>query len=423
MTIINHRKTCRLCNSPKVELVVPLAPIPLAEKYLTAAQLDQKEPRYPIDLYMCADCGHVQLLDVIDSKVLWADFTFWSGQAPKIVAHLTDVADQTCRTYEPAAGSLAVDVGSNDGTLLHAFKKNGLKVLGIDPAVEIAHKATESGVETLPEFVSLDLAKKIRKERGPASVVTCFNAFAHSDDMAGMAESIHHLLADDGVFVFEVSYLLDIMDHMLLGVIFHEHMGHHSLKPMVQFLNKHGMQMIDVQRNELQGGSFIGFAQRTGGPRSVNASVGKLLQIEKDRGLEKPETIRAFSSRLKQLKHEMGELLADCKSRGASVAAYGAARSGPTLIAELGLSNSISFIVDDHPQKVHKFSPGDHIKVLPTTELYARRPDYVIILAWVHAEKIIADNRKYLEQGGHFVLCCPEVKVIGAEYAGVSSPK
>jgi SAM-dependent methyltransferase len=339
------------------------------------------------------------------------------------VKHLTDVADETCRTYKPAAGSLAVDVGSNDGTLLKGFKKNGMKVLGIDPAVEIAQKATESGIETLPAFVSLDLAKKIRKERGPAAVVTCFNAFAHSDDMAGMAASIQHLLADDGVFVFEVSYLLDIMDQMLLGVIFHEHMGHHSLKPMVQFLKKHGMEMIDVQRNDLQGGSFIGFAQRAGGPHPVKASVAKLLQVEKERGLEKPETVKAFSTRLKRLKHEMGELLADWSKRGATVAAYGAARSGPTLIAELGLSKAIRFLVDDHPQKVNKFSPGDHIPVLPTTELYARKPDYVIILAWVHAEKIIAENRKYLEQGGHFVLCCPEVKVIGAEYASVSSPK
>lgn len=420
MAIIHRRKTCRLCESAKVELVVPLSPVPLAEKYLTEAQLDQTEPRYPIDLYMCVDCGHVQLLDVIDPKVLWADFTFWSGQSPRIVAHLMEVVDKICRTYKPTAGRLVVDVGSNDGTLLSGFKKNGLHVLGIDPAVDIARKATASGIETLPDFLSLDLARHIRKTHGPAAIVTCFNAFAHSDDMAGMAASIRHLLADDGVFVFEVSYLLDILDHMLLGTIFHEHLGHHSLKPLVQFLKKHGMEVIDVERNDLQGGSFIGIAQRTGGPHLVKRSVGKLLELEKERQLDKPETVKTFSTRLLRLKHEMKKLLADWERRGASVAAYGAARSGPTLIAELELGKAIRFIVDDHPQKVHKFSPGDHLPVLPTAELTTRKPDYVIILAWVHAEKIISENRKYLEQGGHFVLCCPEVKVISAEYARVS---
>lgn len=417
MEPVHHRTTCRLCASSKVELVIPLAPIPLAEKYLTDKQLNQTEPRFPIDVYMCAECGHAQLLDVVDPALLWADFTFWSGQAPAIVAHLNDCADQVIRRYKPAAGSLVVDIGSNDGTLLKGFQRNGLRALGIDPAIEIAKKATESGVETIPAFLTLELAKRVRAERGGASVVTCFNAFAHADDMAGIADSISHLLAPDGVFVFEVSYLLDIVDHMLLGTIFHEHLSHHSLKPMAQFLDLHGMQLIDVRRGPEQGGSFVGTAQLKGGPRKADPSVGELLALEKKRGLEKPATVKEFSARLKRLKQEMGTLIEDWRKSGATIAGYGAARSGPTLIAEFGLSKVLDFLMDDHPQKVNKFSPGDHLPVLPTAELYKRKPDYVIILAWVHAEKIIADNRKYLEQGGHFVLICPEVKVIGAEYA------
>lgn len=416
MTIAHRRNSCRLCDSSNIDLVVPLAPVPLAEKYLTESQLDHREPRYPIDLYMCFDCGHVQLLDVIDPRVLWADYTFWSGQAARIVQHLSDVADQICRDYEPPKRSLVVDVGSNDGTLLKAFRRNGLTVLGIDPAVEIAKKATDSGIETIPAFITLELAEKIREERGAASVVTCFNAFAHSDDLASMTESIRRLLGDDGVFVFEVSYLLDIIDHMLIGTVFHEHLSHHSLGPMMRFLKRHGMELIDVERNDLQGGSIIGTVQLAGGGRPVSSAVAELLSIEKERGLDKPETIRAFSTRLNRLKQEMGTLLAEWRQSGATVAAYGAARSGPTLIAEFGLGGkAIDFIVDDHPQKVNKFSQGDHIPILPTAELYLRRPDYVIILAWVHARKIIADNQKFLEQGGRFVLCCPDVRVIGLD--------
>lgn len=420
VTTIHHRDTCRLCDSPDVELVVPLAPVPLAEKYLTQDQLDRQEPRYPIDLYLCRACGHVQILDVIDSKSLWADVTFWSGQSPRIVKHLNEVADHICSSFKPAPGSLAMDIGSNDGTLLSGFKRNGHKVLGVDASAQIARKATQSGVETIPALLSLELAKKIRAERGAASIVCCFNAFAHNDDMHGMAASIAHLLADDGIFVFEASYLLDILDDMLLGVVFHEHMGHHSLKPLVGFLGIHGLEMIDVQRNDLQGGSIVGVAQRAGGRHRARSAVAELLRLEAERRLDKPETVREFSIRLKRLKSEMGALLEKWAARDAVVAGYGASRSGPTLIAEMGLGKSLRFIVDDHPQKVNKFSPGDHIPVLPTAELLRRKPDYVVILAWVHAAKIIADNKAYLDQGGHFVLCCPEVKVIGATPASAS---
>jgi predicted TPR repeat methyltransferase len=235
--------------------------------------------------------------------------------------------------------------------------------------------------------------------------------------MAGMAESIRQLLAPDGVFIFEVQYLLDIIDRMLVGTIFHEHLCHHSLKPLAQFLKRHGMEIIDVERVTIQKGSLVGTVQPLGGPRPVAASVHNLLELERERRLDEPETVRGFGKRLAQLREQAQKLVAEWRREGKTVAGYGAARSGPTLIAQLGLEKVIEFVVDDHPQKVHKYTPGHHIKVLPTAELYARMPDYAVILAWIHADKIVANNRKYLEQGGHFVTCCPEVKVIGANEA------
>lgn len=410
-----HRYNCRLCASRNVELVVKLAPIPLAEKYTTADQPAGENDSYPVDLYMCLECGHVQLLDVIDSEMLWDDYTYHSGQTKGIVEHFEEVVEQVIGRYQPPAGSLVVDMGSNDGSLLRPFKQRGYRVLGIDPAKELACKATESGIETVPELLTPELARKIREKHGPASVITAFNVFAHADDMGGMAESIRHMLAPDGVFLFEVQYLLDIIDKMLLGTIFHEHMSHHSLKPMKQFLERHGMEMIDVERVSIQKGSIIGTAQHTGGPRPVQPSVGELLALETERRLDRPETVKQFAERLEQNKRKMGELIADWKRRGETVVGYGAARSGPTFIVQLGLGETIGCIFDDHPQKVHKYSPGHRIPVLPTKELYKRMPDYVIILAWIHAKKIVASNRKYLEQGGHFVICCPDVQVIGAD--------
>lgn len=394
--------------------MVDLAPIPLAEKYVTEEQLGQPGELYPVDLYMCRDCGHVQILDVIDPNVLWSDYTYHSGQTRGIVDHFEAVAAKVVGQYPQKANNLVIDVGSNDGSLLRPFQARGLRVLGIDPAREIALKATASGVETIPALMTPVLARTIRAERGPASVITAFNVFAHADDMHGMAESIEHMLAPDGVFFFEVQYLLDIVDRMLLGTIFHEHICHHSVKPMMKFLNRHGMELIDIERVTIQKGSLIGAVQKKGGPYPVSPSVQQMVALETERRLDQPETVRAFSHRLKKLKRDTQRLIAEWKSNGKTIAGYGAARSGPTLIANLGLENVIEFTVDDHPQKVGKYTPGHHIKVLPTSELTKRMPDYTILLAWIHAEKIIASSREYLDKGGHFVICCPEIEIVSA---------
>lgn len=409
-----HRANCRLCAGQKLERVVRLAPVPLAEKYTTPGQSADADNWYPIDLYMCVDCGHVQLLDVIDSERLWDDYTYHSGQTKGIVEHFEEVAGRLSSRYQLPPGSLIVDVGSNDGSLLRPFQRRGYRVLGIDPAREIAQKATASGIETIPELLTPQLARKIRDGYGPAAAVTAFNVFAHADDMDGMAECIRHMLAPDGVFQFEAQYLMDIVDKMLLGTIFHEHMSHHSLKPLVPFLARHGMDVIDVERVSIQKGSIIGTAQPAGGPRPIQPAVGELLALEAKRSLDRPETLRQFATRLEQMKRQIEELIAVWKRRGATIAGYGAARSGPTLIVQFGLGDVIEYILDDHPQKVHKLSPGHRLPVLPTAELYMRKPDYVFILAWIHAKKIVMSNRKYLEQGGHFVVLCPEMRVIDA---------
>ncbi len=410
-----HRETCRLCDSRNVELVVKLEPIPLSENYCDDSETGKNAARYPVDLYMCSDCGHVQQLDVVDSKSLWESYTYYSGEAKGMPEHFEQVAAKIIDTHRPPAGSLVIDIGSNDGSLLRPFKKAGYGVLGIDPAREIARMATESGVETIPELMSLGLAKQIRDERGPAHVVCMFNAFAHADNMGEIAESIRTMLAPDGVFVFEAQYLLDIIDRVLLATIFHEHMSHHSVKALTIFLDRHGMELVDVERVPIQHGSLIGTVQLKGGKRSVSASVKQLLDLEKQRGLDKIETLKQFAEKIRQLRERTSKLVAEWKKSNVSVAGYGAARSGPTLISQLGLTGAIEYIVDDHPQKVNKYSSGDGIRILPTSELCKRMPAYTVILAWVHSAKIIETNREYLDKGGRFVVLCPETRVVGKD--------
>ena len=291
-----------------------------------------------------------------------------------------------------------------------------MKVLGVDPATDIAQRATEAGIPTIADFMTCELARKIKAQHGAPGIVCAFNVFAHADNLAGMADSIRELLAPQGVFVFEISYLMDILDRMLLGTIFHEHLSHHSMRPMAQFLNRHGMQLINVERNMIQGGSIIGTAQLTGGPHEVSDSIREILDLEKTRGLDSPETLKEFAGKLQRLKNELGGMMSKLKSEGKTIWGFGAARSGTTLIAQMNLGKIITNIVDDSPDKQNKFSPGDHIPILPTRALYEQKPDYVFILAWIHAPRIIENNKAYLEQGGHFIVCFPEIQVVDRDH-------
>ena len=410
--MISRRDLCRLCEGSNLELVVSLEPTPIAEKYVTKNQLSQKESTFPLDLHMCKTCGHVQLLDIIDPKFLYSNYTFSTGNSKGLVLHFKEYAEKIIKKYNPVRNSFVVDVGSNDGTLLHFFKKNGLKVLGIDPAKDIALKATKDGIETLPEFLTLKLSQQIKKEYGAAKIVTANNSFAHSDDLIGMLKSIRNMLDKDGVFVFEFSYLLDIINRVLLGTIFHEHHSYHSLKPMVGFLKRNDMQLIDVERVTIQGGSLICTAQRFGGPHKISSSVGEILELEEKSKLDKPNTIKNFGKVLKILKAKLRKCFSNFKDQGKSIVGFGAARSGTTLITQMDLSKFLDFIVDDNKEKHGKFTPGDHIPVLPTKAIYEKKPDYIFILAWIHSRKIMEDNKKFLEDGGKFIVCFPSVRII-----------
>lgn len=291
---VYHRDTCRLCDSSNMHCVVELKPIPLSEGYTVDAEKAKEAPRFPIDMYMCEDCGHVQQSDVIDPKVLWNSYTYFSGEAKGMPEHFRNIASKIVGDVNPPKDALVIDIGSNDGSLLKPFKEEGYRVIGIDPATEVAARANAAGIQTFNELMSLDLAKKIRQDHGPAHVVCAFNVFAHADDLGEMVDCVRTMLAPDGIFYFEAQYLLDIIDGVLIATIFHEHMSHHSVAPLVSFLDRHGLELIDVTRSKIQHGSIIGAVQIKGGARPVKQSVHDLLALESERKLDQIQTLEAF---------------------------------------------------------------------------------------------------------------------------------
>ncbi|WP_417798461.1 methyltransferase domain-containing protein [Terasakiella pusilla] len=409
------RNTCRLCASDKVVQVVDLEPIPLSENYTMDRESGLDAPRYPVDLYMCEACGHVQHLDVIDSESLWNNYTYFSAMANGMPEHFLEVCNQVLSTYAPFDKRLVIDIGSNDGSLLRPFKNKGMDVLGVDPAKEVARKACEEGIPTIPELMSMELAQKIIAEHGKAAVITAFNVFAHADNLGDMVEAVRMMLAEDGVFVFEAQYLKDIIDGKLIATIFHEHMSHHSVTPLVPFLDKHGLELISIRRSPIQHGSIIGTVQLKGGTYKVDNTVNELLALEKEAALGEVETLKEFNRVLKDQKVKLSAFISKVIEEKQTIAGFGAARSGPTLISQMGLTNKIDFIVDDHPQKVGKYTSGDGIFIYPTEQLCQKMPEYTVILAWVHSKKIIEKNSEYLSKGGKFIVLCPEMRIVSKD--------
>ena len=286
-----------------------------------------------------------------------------------------------------------------------------MNVLGVDPARDIAAAATAVGIETLATFFSLDLAGKILAKRGPAKVVTANNVFAHADDLSDLTLGICELLSPDGVFVFEVSYLVDVFEGTLFDTIYHEHLAYHTVRPLQQFFDRHGLELIKAERVASHGGSLRGVVQHKDGPHAVDASVRVCIEHEAEIRLHEAATLQHFGEKICHVGTELMAVLKSMKASGKRIAGFGAPAKATTLMYQFGMGpDMIDFIVDDSPLKQELFSPGMHIPILPSEALYSKRPDAVVVLAWNFAKPIMQNHAQFLERGGEFIVPLPTVE-------------
>lgn len=405
--MIKRRGDCRLCGSRELEPVFSLTPTPPANAFVPREKLQVPQAVFPLDLFFCRNCAHLQLLDVVDPALLFRDYVYVSGTSPVFVEHFRRYAAWAIAELGLKVGDLVVDVGSNDGTLLRFFKEAELKVQGVDPAVAIAGQATAAGIPTIPDFFTPETARAIRHEQGPAMLVTANNVFAHADDLDSLVDGVRELLAPEGAFVFEVSYLADVYEKTLFDTIYHEHVSYHSVKPLRAFFLDNGMELIDVRRVDSHGGSLRGVAKLAGGKRTVKPSVAELAALEERLGIDKPETWRAYAERIDEVKEELTKVLSDLRGRGLRVAGFGAPAKATTLMYHFGLGpQAVEFIVDDSPLKQGLFTPGLHVPVLPSAALEEWKPDRLLILAWNFADSIM---KKLPAYKGRFIVPLPKV--------------
>jgi hypothetical protein len=408
------RTNCRMCDRSNLVRVMSLTPTPPGNRLLTRDELGQSHPRYPLELYFCGECHHVQLGHVVDPKILYQDHYFYvSATSAQFVQHLKDYAAQMVKRFALPPGALVADIGSNDGTCLRFFKERGMSVVGVDPAIEIARAATEDGIETVPAFFSLALAKELRKKYGPAAFITSHNACAHIDRLDDVMQGVANWLSDDGIFVLEVGYFVDVYSNLFFDTIYHEHLDYHTVAPFRELFARTGMQLLSVQRVSPQGGSIRVMAQKAGGRLQRDDSVADLIALEQKLGLDKAQSLIGFGERIAKLGEQLRVLLTRTRGEGKSIAAYGAPTKAVTLLSHFGIgSESIDFVVEDNPLKHGMYLPTSNIPVVPTGELYVRRPDYVLILAWNFAKPIMAMHERYAAEGGRFIIPMPEPRIV-----------
>lgn len=412
VNVIHRRSDCRGCGSHDLDLVFSLKPTPIGDAYVTPERVNMPQPSYPIDLFMCKQCGLAQLMDVIDPEVLYGEYIYVTASSMGLAEHFRSYADSVIDRCRLSQGSLVVDIGSNDGTLLRGFQERGMNVLGVELAAHIAAQATAAGIKTIGKFFTPDLAKQMVAEYGHAGLITANNVFANIDDLTSWVNAIYELLADDGVFVFESYYLADLVQNMVFDFIYHEHLSAFSVRPIQALFERVGLELVAVERVATKGGSLRYFVQHPQGPLVKDGSVVKMRMLEDSMGLYRKETYSVFSDKINCLKEQIRKFLAQAQSEGKSIAGFGASITCTTLIYHFEIGEYINYLVDDNPAKQGRFSPGLHLPVLPTSALYEHKPDYVVALAWRFVEPFIKNNRAYLNNGGGFVIPVPEFRIV-----------
>ncbi len=399
---------CRICNSVALKKCFSLSDIPIPEKYLKNKISAIKLLRFPLTLLICTKCKHIQIKEIINQKKLWDNYTYFSGQTLAIEKHFKEISKLILKKIRVKKDDLIIDIGSNDGTLLKFFKKKA-KVLGIDPAKTVADYAIRKNkVQTLIKFFDDKSSKFILKKYQHPKIITAFNVFAHTPSMTSLVKNIKKILHPNGLFIFEAQYIGDILKNNILGTFFHEHISHHSVTSLKKLFKIYDLKIVDIRRVKIQKGSILGMVAHKNSFHKENLSLKNFIKFEDKNKINKIESLKQFNKKVLKNKEVATKIIKNYKN----IIAYGAARSGPTLLRNFKIENKIKFILDDHPMKVDRYTPSSGIKIIKTSNLLKLMPELTVILAYLHNKKIISKNISYLKKGGNFMILYPRPRLI-----------
>ena len=404
---------CRSCGALLTETFADLGSSPLANSFLTAAQLDEPEPFYPLRVLVCDRCFLVQSPPVVTPDEIFGDYAYFSSFSDSFVEHGREYAEKMIEQLRLSASSKVVEVASNDGYLLRSFAGRGIPVLGIEPARNVAAAAQEAGIPTRVEFFTDELAETMRAEGQEADLVAANNVLAHVPDPNGFAKGLQILLKPEGVVTVEFPHLLRLIEQSAFDTIYHEHLFYFSLLSVERPLRRAELTVFEVEEVATHGGSLRVYACRADASRRPETSVDDWREREHEFGLDRIETYRSFDECVRQSKRDLLDFLITAKREGKSIVGYGAAAKASTLLNFCGIRGDfLDYVADRSPHKQGRFLPGTHLAVQPPEEVFRTKPDYLLVFAWNLADEVVAQMSEVREFGCRFVLPIPRPIVL-----------
>jgi SAM-dependent methyltransferase len=393
-------------------MVVDLGLQPLANNLPRPEDLGRTEPRFPLRLFVCSGCWLLQISDLVPPTELFSEYLYFSSFSEAMLRHAREATERYCREFQLGEKSFVVEIASNDGYLLQNFQRWKIPCVGIEPAANIARVAMEKGIETIVDFFGAAFAERLAQQRGQADLILGNNVFAHAPEINDFIAGLKSLLKPDGQIVLEFPYAGDLVEKTEFDTIYHEHVFYFSLTPLLPLFARLGLSIFRVEKLAIHGGSLRIFAGHAGA-HEVDDSVTALLAEESARGIDTLRYYESFSERVHSIRDALRERCAELKNEGATIAAYGAAAKGSTLLNFCGIGHDvIDFVADRNSYKQGRLMPGVHIPIVPAEELNARMPAYTLLLVWNFAEEILEQQRPYRAAGGKFMIPLPQLAVV-----------
>jgi len=382
----------------------------LGDHYINKDNLGVEQTTYPLDVYYCHECGHMQVSDVIDPSIVYGNYLYETSHSLGLDAHFKNYAKDVVHKYSLSESDLVIDIGCNDGTFLKEFKNNGCRVLGIDPLEETAKKNIAAGIDTIVTFFNKETANIIRKDYGSAKIITANNVMANVDDMVDFVSGIRELLAPDGIFIFETGYLVGLINNNVIDNIYHEHLSYFRVNPLIKFFENNGMKVIDIQDSPTKGGSIRGIVKMSAASHGINKSVKTFYEAENNSQFADIEKYKQFSEQMLKNKDKLNDILNELN--GKNVGGFGASVGVTTLIYYWGLGDKIKVLYDDNPIRHGLYSPGYHLPVHSPDMMSNDEIDVLLIFAWRYVEPILSKHKALKKQVEKIILPLPAAELI-----------